>query len=238
MCEVTAARLVRILALLAEGGTPDGPGRLCTVAAEVTGMDGAGIMLLSGDVPKASLCTTNATSTLIEDLQYTLGEGPCVDAHRDGTVTLEPDLADPALLRWPAFAPPAIAGGARAVFGFPVRVGAARLGALNLYRGRPGALSDDQHADALIMADVAARAILASQADALPGQLAVELEAEANFHPVVHQAAGMVSIQLDVTVGEALVRLRARAFQTDRLVADVAADVVARRLRFDDPSDE
>ena len=111
MCEVTAARLVRILALLAEGGTPDGPGRLCTVAAEVTGMDGAGIMLLSGDVPKASLCTTNATSTLIEDLQYTLGEGPCVDAHRDGTVTLEPDLADPAVLRWPAFAPPAIAGG-------------------------------------------------------------------------------------------------------------------------------
>ena len=60
----------------------------------------------------------------------------------------------------------------------------------------------------LIMADVAARAILASQADALPGQLAVELEAEANFHPVVHQAAGMVSIQLDVTVGEALIRLR------------------------------
>jgi GAF domain len=235
---VTDARLVRILALLAEGGTPDGTGRLCMVAAEVTGMDGAGIMLLSGDVPKASLCTTNATSTLIEDLQYTLGEGPCVDAHRDGTVTLEPDLADPAVLRWPAFAPPAIAGGARAVFGFPVRVGAARLGALNLYRGRPGALSDDQHADALIMADVAARAILASQADALPGQLAVDLEAGTNFHPVVHQAAGMVSIQLDVTVGEALIRLRARAFQTDRLVADVAADVVARRQRFDDPSDE
>ena len=63
------------------------------------------------------------------------------------------------------------------------------------------------------MADVAARAILASQADALPGQLAVELEAEANFHPAVHQAAGMVSIQLDITVGEALVRLRAHAFQ-------------------------
>ena len=235
---MTDARLVRILALLAEGGTPDGTGRLCMVAAEVTGMDGAGIMLLSGDVPKASLCTTNATSTLIEDLQYTLGEGPCVDAHRDGTVTLEPDLADPEVLRWPAFAPPAIAGGARAVFGFPVRVGAARLGALNLYRGQPGALSDDQHADALIMADVAARAILASQADALPGQFAVDLEAGTNFHPVVHQAAGMVSIQLDVTVGEALIRLRARAFQTDRLVADVAADVVARRLRFDDPSDE
>jgi hypothetical protein len=235
---VTAARLVRILALLAEGSIPDGTDRLCMVAAEVTGMDGAGIMLLSGDVPEASLCTTNATSTLIEDLQYTLGEGPCVDAHRDGTVTLEPDLADPAVLRWPAFAPPAIAGGARAVFGFPVRVGAARLGALNLYRGRPGALTDDQHADALIMADVAARAILASQADALPGQLAVDLEAGTNFHPVVHQAAGMVSIQLDVTVGEALIRLRARAFQAGRLVAEVAADVVARRLRFDDPSDE
>jgi GAF domain-containing protein len=235
---VAANRLVRILGLLAESGTPIRTGRLCTVAAEVTGVDGAGIMLLSGDVPEASLCTTNTTSTLIEDLQYTLGEGPCVDAHRDGIVTVEPDLADPSVARWPAFAPPALAGGARAVFGFPIRVGAVRLGALNLYRGRPGALSDDQHADALVMAAVAARAILASQNEARAGQLAVDLETDANVHPVVHQAAGMVSIQLDVSVGEALIRLRARAFQTDRLVTDVGADVVARRLRFDTLSDE
>ena len=77
-----------------------------------------------------------------------------------------------------------------------MRIGAARLGALNLYRDWPGPLNDDQHADALVMADVVARAILALQAEASPGTLATELEAEANFQFVVHQAAGMVSVQL------------------------------------------
>jgi hypothetical protein len=192
-------------------------------------------MLLAGDLPQGSLCTTNPVSNLIEDLQYTLGEGPCVDAHRHGTAVLEPDLAKPDKPRWQAFSSPALEAGARAVFGFPIRVGAAHLGALDLYRDRPGPLSDDQLADAQVMADVAARAILAMQAHASPGTVAVELEAEANFQYVVHQAAGMVSVQLDVTVGEALIRLRAHAFRTGRLIADVARDVVERRLRFDGP---
>ena len=154
-----------------------------------------------------------------------------------GTAVLEPDLAAPTLARWPGFAAPAVAGEAKAVFGFPVRVGAARLGALSLYRDRAGPLSDDQHADALVMADVAARAVLSMQADAAPGTLAAELASEADLHSVVHQAAGMVSFQLGVTVGEALVRLRGHAFRTDRLLADVADDVVNRRLRFGDHAD-
>jgi len=228
-------RLLRILAQLStDGDGGSGTRRLCEVAAQVTVMSGAGIMLLSDRLPWGSLCTTNDVSALIEDLQYTLGEGPCVDAHNLGAVVIEPDLATPGQPRWPAFAPAAVAGGARAVFGFPVRLGAARLGALNLYCERPGPLSDDQHADALVMADVVARAILDMQADAPPGTVAAGLEVEANFQFVVHQAAGMVSVQLNVGVDEALVRLRSYAFGSDRLVAEVAEEVVGRRLRFDD----
>ena len=96
----------------------------------------------------------------------------------------------------------------RAVFGFPLHVGAVRLGALNLYRDRPGPLTDEQHADALVMADVAAQAVLVLQANAPPGQLAAELEAGADFQYVVHQAAGMVAVQLDVSVAQALIRLQ------------------------------
>ena len=103
----------------------------------------------------------------------------------------------------------------RAIFGFPLQVGAVRLGALNLYCDRPGPLTDDQHADALVMADVAAQAVLVLQANAPPGKLAAELEAGADFQYVVHQASGMVAAQLDVSVGQALdpaagVRLRQR----------------------------
>lgn len=227
-------RRVRILSRLVGNGAGElETSRLCAVGAEVTGTDGAGIMLMSGDVPRGSVCTTGKVSALIEELQYSLGEGPCVDAYNQDRPVLEPDLADPATPRWLAFRGPALDAGVRAVFGFPLRVGAVHLGALNLYRDRRGPLTDDEHADALVMADVAARAVLVLQADAPLGTLAVALDASADFHYVVHQAAGMVAAQLDVGVAEALARLRAHAFGNDRPLTAVARDVVARALRFD-----
>ena len=198
-------------------------------------MSGAGVMLMSHDVPMGSVCTTNKVSTQIEELQFTLGEGPCVDAYTLGRPVFEPDLADPAQPRWLAFSPPALAAGVRAVFGFPLQVGAVRLGALNLYRDQPGPLSDNQHADSLVLADVAAQVVLAAQAEAPLDAVAEELEAGANFHLVEHQASGMVAAQADVSVGEGLIRLRAHAFRHDLSVTEVAEAVVGRRLRLRSP---
>ena len=225
-------RLDRILAELSAGGQGWSAARLCGVCPGIAGVTGAGVMLMSGEIPRGSLCTSDGVSQVIEELQYTLGEGPCVDACRQDTVVAEPDLADPVTRRWPVFTPAAVQAGARAVFGFPLRVGTVRLGALNLYRDGPGPLSGDQHADALVMAGVAARWVLEAQAGAPPDTVAGELEAGADFHFVVHNAAGMVSVQEQVSVTEALIRLRAFAFSHDRLLADVAGDVVARRLRL------
>jgi hypothetical protein len=171
-------------------------------------------------------------SQLIEELQYTLGEGPCVDAYQQDQVVAEPDLADPVRRRWPAFTPPALQAGVRAVFGFPLRVGAVHLGALNSYRDLPGPLTGDQHADALVVADVAARWVLEAQAGAPVDMVAEELEVSADFHFAVHNAAGIVSVQEGISVTEALIRLRAFAFSSDRLLADVAQDVISRRLRL------
>ena len=218
--------------LSAGGGDAWSSARLCGVCPGLVGVNGAGVMLMSGDIPRGSLCATNEVSHLIEDLQYTLGEGPCVDAYQQDSVVAEPDLADPVTPRWFGFTPQALAAGVRAVFGFPLRVGTVRLGALNLYRERPGLLSDDQHADALVVADLAARWVLEAQAGAPPDAVAEALETGADFHFVVHNAAGIVSVQLGVSVTEALIRLRAYAFSNDRLLADVADDVVARRLRL------
>jgi GAF domain-containing protein len=232
-------RRLRILTRLLDRESPGlETKRLCEVGAQVTGMSGAGIMLMSGDVPRGAVCSSNTVSALIEQLQYELGEGPCVDAYRHDRPVLEPDLVDPDTPRWLAFSGPAVKAGVRAVFGFPLQVGAVRLGALNLYSDHPGPLTDEQHADALVMADVAAQAVLLLQADAPPGKLAAELEAGADFQYVVHQASGMVAAQLDVSVGQALIRLRAYAFGNDRPLAAVARDVVARTLRFDAQSGE
>ena len=225
-------RLSRILAALSDGGEAWSSARLCGACPGIVGVNGAVVMLMSGDMPRGSLCATDEVSQLIEELQYTLGEGPCVDAYQQDEVVAEPDLADPVTPRWLAFTGPALRAGVRAVFGFPLRAGTVRLGALNLYRDSPGPLTGDQHADALVVAEVAARWVLEAQAGAPPDMVAAELEAGADFHFTVHNAAGIVSAQQDISVTEALIRLRAFAFSSDRRLADVAQDVIARRLRL------
>src|SRR6266567_7088448 len=131
-------RLRRVLAALSAGGDGWSSARLCGACPQIVGVSGAGVMLMSGDIPQGSLCATDEVSQLIEDLQYTLGEGPCVDAYQQDQVVAEPDLADPVRRRWPAFTPPVLAAGVRAMFGFPLWAGTVRLGALNLYRNVPG----------------------------------------------------------------------------------------------------
>jgi hypothetical protein len=230
---MTSGRRARILSLLYPTGSDAlETDRLGQVCAWVVGMTGAGVMLMTDDVPRGSVGATDGVAQLIEDLQFNLGEGPCIDAHREDRPILEPDLAHPEVPRWLAFSPPAVAAGARAVFGFPLQVGSVRLGALNVYRDQPGGLTDDQHADALVMADVAAQALLLMQARAPAGSLAAEIERGLDLQHVVHQAAGMVAAQLEVNVAQALIRLRAYAFAHDRSLTLVADDIVARRLRF------
>src|SRR6266516_4980137 len=219
-------RLQRIVAAFSAGGDVWSSAWLCGVCAGIAGVTGAGVMLMSGEIPRGSLCTSNEVSQLIEELQYTLGEGPCVDACQQDRVVAEPDLADPVRRRWLAFTPPALQAGARAVFGFPLRVGTVRLGALNLYRDCPGPLSGDRYVDALVITDVATRWVLEAQAGAPFGAVAEELEIGADFHYVVHNAAGMVSVQEGISVIEALIRLRAFAFSNDRLLADVVRSLV------------
>ena len=166
-----------------------------------------------------STMLSGTAGTSLRESQKTARPGGAAREPTSGGVTTDPDTLK-------------CASPAARQSGFPLRVGAVRLGALNLYRDRPGPLSGDQHADALVMADVAARWVLEVQAGASFGAVAEELEAGADFHYVVHNAAGMVSVQEGISVTEALIRLRAFAFSNDRLLADVAEDVVARRLRL------
>ncbi len=210
---------------------------MCQLAAEVTGVSGAGILLVVGGVAYGSLGATDAIARLLGDLQWTLGEGPSFDAHREAIPVLEPDLQAPAYTRWPVFGAAAATVRVAGVFAFPLLAGGACLGVLDLYRDRPGPLGDEQHGAALVAADFAASALLGLQAGATPGRVAPEIVTDRGFLMSVHRAAGMISVQLGVSVPEALVRLRAFAFSTNRNVADVAEEIVTRKLRFNGPAD-
>lgn len=226
-------RLLHILSRLEPGANADRlPARICEVSVEITAVTGAGMMLMSRDVPHEGGWSSDGVGARIEALQYTLGEGPSIDAFDQDRPMVEIDLANPSALRWVAFSPLAVDAGAQAVFAFPLHVGAIRLGALTLYRDSPGPLDDEGYANGLVLAGLAARTILAMQTGVAPGTLGAELEAGLDLRIAVHQAAGMVSAQLDVSVAVALLRLRSSAFANDRPLLDVAQDVLERRLRF------
>ena len=222
--------------LLAEGPT-EGAERsrhICQLCAQLLGVTGAGISLVTPTGNRGVICATDEVSARIEDLQFTLGEGACVEAVKGGVPVLVNDLhrlGDLAVERWPAFTEGAAAAGVRAVFALPLRIGSISVGALDLYRDRPGNLTTGQLSAALTAANAAAVALL-QLGTGYANSFTDEADGRATYQMQVHQASGMVKVQAGVTIDEAFLLLRAHAFATGRPVADVAKDVVERRLRF------
>jgi hypothetical protein len=226
-------RLVDIFSLLAEHEQDgDNEGSLCVVAAEITELSGAGIALSSAIADMTSMGASNSVAASLMDLEITVREGPCTDACHGEDAVEDVDLTKGNGARWVVYRPQAIAFGARAVFGFPVRIGAVRLGALSLYRDKRGALTYEQASDAYLMASVIGRAILAMQAGASGSTLAAELEREATFDFAIHQAAGMLAVQGSTDVGDALVLLRSHAFATNIPISALATRVIARQISY------
>ena len=226
-------RWIRLLRETA-GDVPSQPQRIAELCVQMLGVTGAGVSLVSDTGHRGVVCATDDTSRRIEELQITLGEGPCIDTIRTGAPVLVADLHDRddvATWRWPTFMAAAADAGVRAVFAFPLRIGAINLGALDMYRSRPGPLDDDELSAALLGGEAAAIALLGLETS-LDGPLDDGADTGISYHAQVHQASGMVMVQLGVTIEQAFLLLRARAFSDGRPLNEVAADVVERRLRF------
>ena len=228
-------RAVKVWAWIAAAHRGDAPvsmAAVCAAAVGNLGVDGASVTVMSGLLVGEPLYASDELSALLEELQFTTGEGPGTDEFRLGTPVLIADLVS-AAARWPGFAPEAVAAGARAMFALPLQAGAIRVGVLSLYRALPGPLSAGELADVLVFADVALQLLLDAAAgiSGLPGYL--PLDGLSDRRAVVYQASGMISVQLGVSLEDALIRLRAHAFAGSAAIGDIAGDVVSRRLRFD-----
>jgi hypothetical protein len=206
--------------------------RLCNAAARTLPASGVGISVMSEEGVRGVAAVSDPVSETLEELQFDLGEGPCMDAFAWRRVVLEPDLDNGASARWLAYAPAARAQGVSAVFAFPLQVGAARLGVMDVYRHSPGILSDESLAQALTFAEVAVETLLDAQGKAAIGQTAEGLDRALDSHYVIYQAQGMTMIDLGVSLADALARLRAHAYACDRPLREVAGDIVAGRFRF------
>ncbi|HSS67034.1 MAG TPA: GAF and ANTAR domain-containing protein [Nocardioidaceae bacterium] len=214
----------------------DGPGivgllsRLCRAASRDLPASGVGISLVA-DGGLMTAAASEAAIATVEDLQFTLGEGPCLAAFGSRRPVLVADLDEAAATIWPVYASAAGEHGVRAVFAFPLQVGVARLGALDVYRAERGALTAWTMARALTYADAATHAVLDTTDDA--AELVVFADDVAESRLEVYQAQGMLTVQLGISAERALMLLRAYAFAHDRDIAEVASDVIARRLTLE-----
>lgn len=208
--------------------------RLCAVLTRVLPASGIGLSLLTDDnVGGGTVAASDAESRVLEELQFTLGEGPCIDAYASRRPVLEPDLATHGFRRWPGFAPAARQRGVQAVFAFPLQVGAARAGALDVYRDAPGSLTPEALTQAFTFAEVAMGLLVDGQEVADGHADTPELDAVLAHRLEVYQAQGMVMVDLGVHIDEAMARLRGHAYAEGRSISDVSKDIVAGRLRLD-----
>ena len=141
MTSTNDAQLAEVRALVA-GESPqtgDNPGvtgwmqRLCRAASRSLPAIGVGVSLMSETGNHVAYAASGPTCERFEELQFTMGEGPCMDAYASRKPVLTSDLAEVAG-RWPGYATAVQDHGVRAVFAFPLQIGAARLGALDVYR--------------------------------------------------------------------------------------------------------
>ena len=205
--------------------------QICRAFVVGLDVDGAAISLLTASSASQTLCATDSTAELLEDLQFGLGEGACVEAAVTGRPVLIADMHHTAeASRWPSFAAAVVEQSeVGALFAVPLQWGAVNLGVLDLYRKAPGSLSEVQLRDVMSAADMAALMFLGVRTD--PGD-GVCLDHSVHGRAEIHQATGMVLAQLGVSATDALARMRAYAFAQERSLSDVAHDVVSRRLRF------
>ncbi len=208
--------------------------RLCSALTRVLPATGVGLSLLTDDsYGGGTVAASDARSRALEELQFTLGEGPCIDAYASRRPVLEPDLDTHGTRRWPGYAPAAQEHGVHAVFAFPLQVGAARAGVLDIYRAERGSLTPDALTQAVTFADVAMGLLVDGQARAGDTRSSPHLDDALANRLEVYQAQGMVMVDLGVGIEEAMARLRAHSYAEARSIGDVAKDIVAGKLTLD-----
>jgi hypothetical protein len=224
--------MVEVLRLLQDGDGSTDLADASAAGADALTVDGLAVSLVTEAGTTELVCCSDPSTRRFEDLQFTLGEGPGPDAVRTGALVWVPDLARVRAQRWPALAMEAPDLSARAVFCFPMAIGAIKVGVLTAVRRTPGPLTAQQADDALMLASALTAHCLGSGQQPPLGAAAAD-PPHSLQHAVVHQATGMLSVQLALPLPEALLRLRAHAYSSGRPITDISQDVVDRRLRLD-----
>ncbi len=240
--EVELARLKESLgaALVGASSPLIAAEQLCHACVGLLDVDGASISLIdAGGAMQGTFGSSGAVSRELDELQFTYGQGPCLDAFTQNRPVYVEDLDLPGEDRWPALAEAVLEHGVRAVYALPVTVASKPIGALDLFRLRSGPLDGDALTGGLWAAGLAALPLLDLMNADLDWQAAATgqygLQQLASLERVeVYQATGMIVGGLQVEPAEALVRLRAHAITRGLTASQVAYQILDRRLVAED----
>lgn len=214
-------------------GEPDSRGgQLCAPFLERLPITGLSMTVLGESGNESTIHATDETSARIEELQFELGEGPHWQALRSGKPAMVPDVLAGETLAWPMFGAAVRELGVGAIFAFPMVMGAITVGVVDLYRTGSGPLTPSAIKAARGLAWSAAEPALRVAAQSADSEMPFAIDEAPELRREVHQATGIVLVQLGTSATEAFIRIRAHAFSTGRSVEDVARDVVARTVDF------
>jgi len=206
---------------------------LCSPFIDSLDVTGASMTVFDDAGRQSTVCTSDATASRLDEVQFELGEGPQWRALQSATAVLIPDATAASLSDYPAFAAALADLPVRALFSLPMAIGAVTVGVVSLYRTTAGPLEGPGLELARALTDRSSiRAVQLAIAAAAAEPSRHEPSPSPALRREVHQATGMILVQLDTSATEAFIRLRAHAFATGRSIQDVAHDVVTRVLDF------
>lgn len=213
--------------------------RLCAACVDLLDVDGASISFIDGGAMQGTFGSSGQLSRTLDELQFTYGQGPCMDAVAQRRPIVAPDLTGPGEDRWPALTQAFLGHGIKAVFAMPVAVAGTPIGALDLFRHSSGPLRDSAMTGGVWAAGLAALPLLDLMSSDTDWEKAAKGQGSwdqlASLERVeVYQATGMIVAALDITPADALVRLRAHAITASLTASQVAYQILDRRLVLDD----
>jgi len=207
-------------------------GSLCAAFVSDLGVSGASVTVVSYGGRRSTICSSDDTAARAEALQFALGQGPHWDALASRAPVISTDLGSASEERWPLLVVGLGALGIGSIFAFPMLMGAALVGVVDLYCLTPRRVDEEFIARASFAAGRMAMGAVQSAMRSATDATSEESPMAPALRREVHQATGILISQLDISATAAFARLQGQAFVTERPIDDVAHDVVRGRLDF------
>ena len=183
---------------------------------------------LSEDGHVITVASADALARLLDEQQYELDDGPCLQALRTATIVHTDDLTTEA--RWDGYPGLAVVHGVRSVLSSPLLVNGAAIGALNLYAVTANAFDAESRAAAAQLTLLAAAVVTAVMRHYDEATLTDHLRTALSSRSVIDQAIGIIIGMQHCPVQTAFDMLRTVSQNRNVPLREVAADLVAKTV--------